>query len=1287
MNRRMIVFFSFVATTGALFLQQRLGPQAEPSAKTIATGLRSSWDYYPGRLIVKFNSEIKNTAIDARARALLQEYHATSLHPLLTHARDRVTAAQDHIGLSRIMILNVPPQTDVEALAAQVQKNPIVEYAEPDYLIPLDGFPNDSLFSRQQYLPQIKAPAAWDIARGDSSVVIAIIDSGTDWQHPDLAANIWKNEDEIIDGIDNDDNGFIDDVRGWDFVDQPLNPFPGEDAATPDNDPMDFAGHGTGVAGVAAAATNNGRGIAALSWNVKIMPLRVGWLRIDGLSLVDVAWTAAAFVYAADNGAHLVNLSAASTRIVADAAAYAFQKGVVVTSAAGNAGNQEASGLNLAPFAITVAAIDDQDRFASYTSYGDWVKVCAPGGDMKRQRPGILTTFLNHGYEELQGTSFAAPLAASLAALVKSQHPDWSPAQITFQLVETADNVDAFNPDFVQGKLGRGRINAERALTESITAAPRISLVKILPNSATSDGVWDAGETVQFAVELRNDWGDANNLLAEISSDDHAVRLVKATADYGTLPGLSDLSVQHKSNINDPFVVEAITASLPHRVRFKLNLQAAGGYQQSFDFYLAITPSVLLVDDDDGKNNVEGFYTGILDSLGLGFETFTHARGELEPLVLSKYATVIWACEWAFPSLNENDRAALQEYLRAGGNLFLSGQDIGWDLCDPAPGFLNELNRSGGASKAFFEQALHARYVSDDANTSQVSGIDGDPISDGLQFKIQQPGRTVSEQLPSEILPLANAFSIFKYPNGQTGAVRYAGDYRLVYFAFGGYEAIVPKPQRDALMPRVLNWLNGFHLQHAPLRDTDDTTAARPLKVRIISEISSPQRVELHWDTDGHLPFNKVAMQSAGNGEYTGDIPPQFKKNVEYFFFVSTTRGFAAPLQKYSYATFPDTIPPVLESLTQVPNTMNADGPYAVNVQAYDLNGIDTNNVSIHFRTSSGQNRSTFMRPRASPPGRFEGSITGGWSYGDTVYYRASATDLALARNRTDTPERFFVIGLNDFEDGFLREWVADSSGAPLSAWGLSSARRYAGRYAANSNPGRVYPLDYRATLTSAVPANFSSGSVLLTFFEQHVFEEDQEDFGVVEISRDSLGQNWTALGVPVRGIQTHWQQRDYFIAPQPGSNYARFRFRVQTDANPNPPRPGWFIDEVRLLPASIISVGERQTSTPMPTAFALAQNYPNPFSLSTATAGLTAIRIDLPVPAEIDLSIYDLLGRRVVTMMQEKRHAGIHALHWDGADENGLRVAAGIYLCRLQAIADDGKDVFRAVRKLVVMP
>ena len=1300
-------------------------------AKTAPAPLR----YRPGRVLIKFKAPVSNAAHDQRASALLRAHALGEMKPLFERVDDQSLATSARLGLHRIFIAQAPPQTDILALAAALQQDPSVEYAEPDYLMPLESAsdipplrgargvslvtsrannwdenaahnhtplkggiendsktptpplirpqggnslaPNDSLYPQQQFLEQVKAPAAWDITRGDSSVIIAIIDSGTEWQHPDLAANIWSNATEIIDGADNDNNGFVDDVRGWDFVDDVTDAMQGEDNDTPDNDPSDFVSHGTGVSGVAAAVTNNARGIAALSWNVKIMPLRVGWLRNDFEGVVSTAFSAAAFVYAADNGAHVANLSAGSSRVVADAAQYAFQKGVVITSAAGNATNEEAFGLNLAPFAITVAAVNDRDEIASYSSYGDWVKVCAPGGDIKKRRPGILTTTLNGNYIEQQGTSFAAPLVASLAALVKSQHREWSPAQVAFQIVETADAIDALNPDYVQGKLGRGRINAQRALTETVTALP-----EILPGKAhvqdNANQILDAGETVELRLDLQNVWGDAVNLNAQLSTEDYAINILKNTASYGTLPGLSDLSRNVQNNANDPFIIAAHAEALPHRVRFKLDLSAANGYQQSFTFYLTISPFVLLVDDDHGQVNVENFYTAVLDSLGIAFDIYTHPREDAQLDLLARYPNVIWLCEWAFPTLDETDRTALAQYLTNGGKLFISGQDIGWDLSDASPGLFNQFYLSRGASRQFYENFLHARYLSDDANLAALVGVANDPIGDGLNFNIEQPGRTISEQLPSELAPLAPATSIFNYANGRSGAVRNEGNHRVVYFGFGGFEAIVQAPQRNEVMSRVLHWLNGYSIEHTPVRDTDDTTRAQVVLAQINSTVSPLASVALYWEVDGRLPFHRVPMIEQGGGVYRAEIPAQFNRTVEYFIHSRNAQGFASPLKKYSYSTHPDTIPPVITSVTSLPHTLSNVGPFAITVQASDVNGIDTSAAWLHYLRANAEPDSARLQPTATP-NQFVGELRGPFHFGDTLRYYASVRDGALRRNRSLSAEKSFVLGSEGFESG-LRDWRVDSLG-----WGVTSARRFSGAFAANSNPGRGYANQANTALTLHLPLDLShliaQASAYLQLQEQHYFAANQEDFGVVEISGDA-GQSWRQLGEAMRGTQAQWRQLTFDLKPftGPGFDDVRLRFRVQSDSLPNSTLPGWFIDEVRIVESRNLAVQQPEQVASLPQAFSLHQNFPNPFSQT-----VTHIHYELPLNAEIELVVFDLMGKRIATLVQGRMAPGLHTATWNGKDEAGRFAPSGIYFCRMRAVTSEGRS-FQQVRRVLVL-
>jgi subtilisin family serine protease len=1269
------------------------GQKATPAG----AGKKLPWSYLPGRVIVKFKPGVRNIAASPQLNAIRSAYNVSVAKPLFQNAKNRSLAEKKSIGLSRIFLLEVEAGADIERMVMALRRDPAVEYAEPDYIVPFDVMPHESLppavsnivasapndpsYSQQQHLPQIKAPQAWDIAKGDSNVVVAIIDSGTDWDHPDLAANIWRNVDEVIDGVDNDNNGFIDDIRGWDFVDNLTDVAPGEDGDEPDNNPMDFGGHGTHTAGLAAARTDNGVGVAAVSWNVKVMPLRVGWRNTANVGRIGFSWVAEAFIYAADNGAHVANLSAGSSNIVADAARYAFEKGVVITVAAGNENREYGYPLARTPFAIAVAALDDLDRKASYSTYGDWVKVSAPGGDENRVRPDILSTMFNDSYIRFHGTSMAAPLVAGVAALVRSMHPDWSASQVTFQVVETADNIDALNPGYV-GKLGTGRINAYRAVTETVTPLPRISLIATTVDDragGNDDNKLDAGETANLIISLENVWGDATNLSARLTTDDWAVTVTKGTASYGTIPGLADIDHSAGENAADPFVVQVSSAAIPHRAHFTLSLTGDNGYQQTLELFLGINPSILLVDDDEGGiNNVERFYAEMFDQLGVVPDHFEHANsGSPDFVTMQNYATVVWFCEWLQPALDSTDRAEIAKFLEAGGNLFISGQDIGWDLSDPTPGLDNEFSLSGGASKEFYETYLHARYLADDSDFSSLTGVAGDPIGEGLQFDVFQPGRAPTEQFPSEITPLGAAESIFNYPNGTSGAVRFAGNHRVVYFGFGGYEAIVQTPVREAVMERVLNWLNGFSIEHAPLRDTEDSTQARTVTAKITSTLSPVTAVDLYWDTDGAFPFNRIAMTKQGDS-YSAAIPPQSNKTAEYFILARTQKGFTSPVHKYSYTSQPDRMPPVLTSLADLPHMLSSAGVFPVSVEITDNIGIDTSSVWVHFRSPSHPADSARLF-NALTPGRFEGSFSGKFSFGDTVSYRAGARDLATAHNLGLSGEKTFVVGFEDFEHG-LNNWQVEPEG-----WGLTQNRTRSGLYSANSNPGGNYKTNVSTSLTLAIPLDLSDLSgAALSFMEQHYFAPNQEDFGVVEITSDG-GQTWRPLSEQFRGTQNQWRQCQYSLAGA-GFTDVRVRFRIQTDATATPALPGWFVEDIRILPASV-SVQEPAEAAALPQQFMLHQNYPNPVRVSgwSQQTGATAIRFALPQSAEVEIAVYDLLGKRVTTLTNGKRAAGIHTVTWEARDWSGQRVATGIYFYHLKATATDGR-AFQSVRKMLVV-
>jgi len=351
--------------------------------------------------------------------------------------------------------------------AALLSKDAAVLWAEPDYLRRVDAFPTDASYPQQSTLPRINAERAWDLTTGDPSAVIAVIDTGLDRAHADLAPNVWANEAEMtgIAGVDDDGNGFVDDVTGWDFVD--IDPFyatAGEDASTPDNDPQDFAGHGTGVAGIAAAAANNTSGalgfnIAGVCWSCRVMGLRAGFLGTSGVGFVlESAWTQA-LVYAADNGARVANLSfggPGTSQIGAAAVAYALSRDLLIVASAGNSNNSAPSYPASFPGVVAVAATDFADKKANFSSFGSWVTLAAPGVN-------VLTTWVGGNYVNGSGTSFSAPHVAGAAGLLFSYLPAIGGAEAADLLTAGAIDVDALNPSYA-GLLGAGRLDSYRAL-------------------------------------------------------------------------------------------------------------------------------------------------------------------------------------------------------------------------------------------------------------------------------------------------------------------------------------------------------------------------------------------------------------------------------------------------------------------------------------------------------------------------------------------------------------------------------------------------------------------------------------------------------------------------------------------------------------------------------------------------------------------------------------------------------------------------------------------------------
>ena len=365
------------------------------------------------------------------------------------------------MGLTRWYRITFAQETCVKSIINEYYQNSCLEHAQLNCLCELDFSPDDYDFEKQwsfrntgqtEGTPNVDIDAceAWDITTGSPSVVIADLDTGIDLDHPDLTANIWINPGEIPGNEkDDDENGYIDDINGWDFSDD-------------DNNPSDYQGHGTHTAGTIAAVTNNSTGVAGIaggngSGGCKIMICKIFPYAYDDS-------IAEAFKYAADNGAVIssnswgYSFSVPLSPIIESSINYFISTadGTVVFSAGNEDSDDPAWGYPASyPPVIAVAATDHNDRKAYFSNYGAWVDVSAPGVN-------ILSTIIN-GYGAKDGTSMACPHVAGVAALLFSANPGITGIQVRRQIEMSADNIDALNPGY-EGLLGAGRVNAYDAL-------------------------------------------------------------------------------------------------------------------------------------------------------------------------------------------------------------------------------------------------------------------------------------------------------------------------------------------------------------------------------------------------------------------------------------------------------------------------------------------------------------------------------------------------------------------------------------------------------------------------------------------------------------------------------------------------------------------------------------------------------------------------------------------------------------------------------------------------------
>ena len=518
-------------------------------------------DYLPNTLIIKFNETSKAGVLAKGTKEALavEGISFSALTPIFKEEPKNSKAfgtQQSGLNFGSYYYAKYSGNVSIDKVINTLLQNKDIAYAEPSYIYSTWYTPNDAAYSTQFYLSQVKAPQAWDIARNAADVIIGIVDTGSEITHQDLAANIYYNTADPVNGIDDDGDGYVDNYAGWDLCGASVSTMIG------DNDPnvkSSGADHGVHVSGIASAVTNNGIGVASLAGNAKLLIVKAG--ADDDARSIYKGYEG--IKYAADKGAHIINCSwggVSGGQFGQEMVNYAISKGCLVVAAAGNSGNN----IPIYPAAfdgvLAVANLNADDTKGSASNYGTYVDISAPG-------QGIYNTVYNNGYAYYSGTSMAAPLVSSAAALLKEKYPNYTGLQIGEILRATADNIDAQNPSYVK-MLGKGRLNVYRALTETATS------VRYQNIAITDQSLGNRAPNTEIAIQfaLKNFLAPVTGLNMNITSNSAYVQVVNENISVGNFN-----SAEIKAGIGPVRVKVLANAPENNEVTFTIKYTGNGG--------------------------------------------------------------------------------------------------------------------------------------------------------------------------------------------------------------------------------------------------------------------------------------------------------------------------------------------------------------------------------------------------------------------------------------------------------------------------------------------------------------------------------------------------------------------------------------------------------------------------------------------------------------------------------------------------------------------------------------
>ncbi len=832
----------------------------------------SGEEHIAGQLVIQLNPSQRGLVHAGRSGAVAtfgipaldqlgSKWHVGEVEPLLRNPHP--TDIDRKYGLDLQYVIQFRADQDVAPVLADYAALPEVGNASPNGVMRIDETPNDPSYAAQWHFQNLDAAYAWGLAKGDTSVLSVVPDVGVDVFHPDIKANLWINSAEDInhngvfdtlsypdgdlDGIDQDGNGYVDDVVGFDFIGRDPDPSPGNGDS-----------HGTHTSGILNAVTNNSTGVAGASWNTRTIASRCG--SGNGIS---IAAAIEAINYNIAKNVWVVSMSFGGGGFyqpMANACQAAWDAGAVLFASAGNSYARQLSypaGYNGVE---NVAASGQNDTKADFSNWGPWIDITAPG-------VGILST-VPGGYATMDGTSMACPLAAGVAAWVKS----WNPALTNQAAIDLMHQAADTMPDelFRIGELGAGRVSLGNIVLRPLHSDLKLQSWRFNDGAGDGDGRPDPGETVSLIVTYHNTAGfrDAAGVTATLTCSDTNVKaLVKPMADFPDIPAGAN-----GDNSADSFVIRIPDSLPPQILTFHLTAAATPppAYPNSTFQVQSGEPRILIVDDDAGAG-YEKYYKAACDSNAVLYNTVSvQSLGSPSSDTLRHYPVVVWFTgDAAANTLTATDRANLASFLDNGGNLFIAGQNIAQDL----------------AADPFLANYLHASFADDSTGKLYMVGQPGDPITsspDGADTMVLGgAGGANNSKSADGVRPVNGAVGSATYKDyADTTAysvIRYSGAYRLVYFA-NAFEAIDHAPSRYLQTWTLLSRILAFFGEKLPsdvaerprepdVRPYTITVSPSPFRHTALVEFVAPVsgRMELRtYSTDGRVVASETQTAAIG---------------------------------------------------------------------------------------------------------------------------------------------------------------------------------------------------------------------------------------------------------------------------------------------------------------------------------------------------------------------------------------------------------------------------------------